>query len=64
MMKFQKKLNQRLKIILVKLNVFLPTDDSMQVTYSKKDAQKIRAYNSYLKGYEQISKGMDISFRY
>ena len=55
------KVESEVENYTVKLNVYLPSDDSKQVTYSKKDAQKIRAYNSYLKGYEQISKGMDIS---
>jgi tetratricopeptide (TPR) repeat protein len=55
------KVESEVENYTVKLNAFLPSDDSMEVTYSKKDAQKIRAYNSYLKGYEQISKGMDIS---
>ena len=55
------KVESEVENYTVKLNAFLPSDDSMEVTYSKKDAQKIRAYNSYLKGYGQISKGMDIS---
>ena len=45
----------------IKLNTFLPSDNSTDIVYSNKDAQKIRAYNSYLKGYEQVLKGMDIS---
>ena len=55
------KVESEVENYTIKLNAFLPTDDSAELTYSKKDAQKIRAYNSYLKGYEQISKGMDIS---
>ena len=44
-----------------KINKFLPENDSDSVNLSKKDAQKIRSYNSYLKGYDQVLKGMDIS---
>jgi len=55
------KVESEVENYTIKLNTFLPSNDSIQATYSKKDAQKIRAYNSYLKGYEQISKGMDIS---
>ena len=55
------KVESEVENYTLKLNAFLPMDNSTEVTYSKKDAQKIRAYNSYLKGYAQISKGMDIS---
>ena len=55
------KVESEVENYTLKLNVFLPSNDSIQTIYTKKDAQKIRAYNSYLKGYEQISKGMDIS---
>lgn len=44
-----------------KINQFLPADEATSLNLSKKDAQKIRSYNSYLKGYEQVLKGMDIS---
>ena len=55
------KIESEVQNYTLKLNNFLPENDSIVITHSKKDAQKIRSYNSYLKGYGQVLKGMDIS---
>jgi len=40
------------------LNKFVSTGDE-EVPLSKKDVSKVKSYTSYLKGYDQISSGMD-----
>ena len=55
------KIESEVQNYTTKLNNYLPVNDSIVVTHSKKDTQKIRSYNSYLKGYGQVLKGMDVS---
>ncbi len=52
------KVEAEVKNYTQRLNKFVPTDDT-EVTLSKKDAQKVRSYTTFLKAYDQISSGMD-----
>lgn len=41
------------------LNKFVSADEEEEKVLSKKDQNKVKSYSSYLRGYDQISKGMD-----
>ncbi|NQX86456.1 MAG: tetratricopeptide repeat protein [Flavobacteriaceae bacterium] len=53
------KVESEVKNYTVKLNKFVATEGEEAPTLSSKDANKVRSYSSFLKGYSQISKGMD-----
>ncbi len=54
------KVEREIKNYTNKVNKFVSGDMSeSQVELSKKDASKVKSFNSFLKAYDQISKGME-----
>jgi len=55
------KVEREIKNYTNKVNKFVSEDMSeSEVELSKKNASKVRSYNSFLKAYDQIAKGMEI----
>ena len=55
------KVEREIKNYTNKVNKFVSEDVSeSQVELSKKDERKVKSYNSFLKAYDQITKGMEI----
>ena len=55
------KVEREIKNYTNKVNKFVSEDISeSQVKLSKKDERKVKSYNSFLKAYDQITKGMEI----
>ena len=55
------KVEREVKNYTNKVNKFVSEDISeSQVKLSEKDERKVKSYNSFLKAYDQISKGMQI----
>lgn len=53
------KIEEEVKSYTKLVNKYVPQDEAESVELSSKDARLVRSYNSYLRGYDQISMGMD-----
>lgn len=53
------KIEEEVKSYTKLVNKYVPQDDTEAVELSSKEARMVRSYNSYLRGYDQISMGMD-----
>ena len=53
------KIESEIKNYTQKLNKFVPVGDEEEVELSKKDAKKVKSYNSYLSAYNKIAGSVD-----
>jgi len=53
------KVESEVKNYTQNLNKYVSADGEEEKQLSKKDAQRVKSYSSYLKAYDQISSGMD-----
>lgn len=53
------KVESEVKNYTVKLNKYVPAEGEEEKALSSKDKKRVKSYTSFLKGYDQISKGMD-----
>jgi tetratricopeptide (TPR) repeat protein len=53
------KIESEIKNYTLKLNKFLPKDEEDEIQLSKKDAARVKSYNSYLAAYNKIAGSVD-----
>lgn len=53
------KVESEVKNYTVKLNKYVAAEGEEEKALSSKDKKRVKSYTSFLKGYDQISKGMD-----